>query len=124
VVRFIDVDPKEIPNLREGRRGKVSYPILKSFLETNKVLVMMDRAGMKQSVQSLTMALNTYIRNHDLPIKIFQRSGELYLMRTDVDDNGDLINKDYKVGDPVEGVDEEAEDIVDLTDEEVAANYR
>jgi hypothetical protein len=102
----------------------VSYPILKSFLETNKVLVMMDRAGMKQSVQSLTMALNTYIRNHDLPIKIFQRSGELYLMRTDVDDNGDLINKDYKVGDPVEGVDEEAEDIVDLTDEEVAANYR
>jgi hypothetical protein len=123
MVKFIDVDPSEIPNLREGRRGKVSYPILKSFLETNKVLVMMDRTGMKQSTQSLLMALNSYVRTHELPVKLFQRSGEIYLMRTDTDNDGNLINKDYKMGDPIQG-DDDAEDITDLNDEEVAANFR
>jgi hypothetical protein len=123
MVKFIDVDPSEIPNLREGRRGKVSYPILKSFLETNKVLVMMDRTGMKQSTQSLLMALNSYVRTHELPVKLFQRSGEIYLMRTDTDNDGNLINKDYKMGDPIQG-DDDAEDIADLTDDVVEANYR
>ena len=48
MVKFIDIDPDEIPRFSEGRRGRVSYPILKSFLETGKILVMLDRTGIQQ----------------------------------------------------------------------------
>jgi hypothetical protein len=94
MVQFLDVDPDDIPNHREGRRGRVSYPILKSFLETDKYVVQLDRTGMQQSFQALYSCLNSYIRNHELPIRIFSRSGEIYLMRTDVDKDGNTIEND------------------------------
>lgn len=93
MVQFIDVDPKDVPNHREGRRGRVSYPILKSFLETNKYIVQLDRTGMQQSFQSLYSCLGNYIKSHDLPIKLFSRSGELYLMRTDIDEEGNPVDQ-------------------------------
>src|SRR3972149_4255919 len=88
MVKFIEVDPSEIPNFRESHRGRVSYPILKSFLETGKQLVMLDRTGMQQSLQSLTSSLGAYIRSHNLPIKMFMRAGQIYLARTETDDSG------------------------------------
>lgn len=91
MVKFIDVDPDEIPNHREGRRGRVSYPILKSFLETDKYIARLDRTGMQQSFQSLYSSLNAYIRSHDMPVRIFSRSGELYLMRTDINAAGEEV---------------------------------
>lgn len=91
MVKFIDVDPEEIPMNREGRRGRVSYPILKSFMETGKHVAMLDRTGMQQSFQSLYSCLNSYIRNHKLPVKLFSRQNQLYLMRIDIDDDGNFI---------------------------------
>jgi hypothetical protein len=93
MVKFIDVDPSEIPNHREGRRGRVSYPILKSFLETNKPVAQLDRTGMQQSFQSLYSSLGAYIRNHDLPIKLFSRQNEIYLLRLDLklDGEGNIV---------------------------------
>jgi hypothetical protein len=85
MVKFIDVDPNEIPNLRDGRRGRVSYPILKSFMETGKVLAKLDRTGIQQSLQSLNSSLGAYIRSHNLPLRVFNRQGEIYLARTDTD---------------------------------------
>lgn len=93
MVKFVPVSPEEVPNIREGRRGRVSYPILKSFLETGVVLARLDRTGMQQSAQSLNMCLNQYIRNHDLPIEMFTRSGEIYLGRTDLDDDGNILER-------------------------------
>lgn len=90
MVKFIDIDPDEIPRFSEGRRGRVSYPILKSFLETGKILVMLDRTGIQQSLQNLNSSMNSYIRSHDLPIKLFTRSGQLYLMRTDSNEQGEV----------------------------------
>lgn len=84
MVKFIDVDPDEVPNFRDSHRGRVSYPILKSFLETGKPLVQLDRTGMQQSLQSLSSSLGAYIRSHNLPIKLFMRRGEVYLARTDI----------------------------------------
>jgi len=84
-MRFVPVDPKEIANVREGRRGRVSYPILKMFLEQEHPLVKLDMADLKSSKQSLTSSLNAYIRAHDLPVRLFQRSGDIYLVRTDVE---------------------------------------
>ena len=34
--------------------------------------------------------MNSYIRSHDLPIKLFTRSGQLYLMRTDSNEQGEV----------------------------------
>jgi len=91
MVKFIDVDPNEIDNTRQGRRGRVSYPILKSFLETGKYVAILDRTGMQQSFQGLYSCLGSYIRNHHLPIKLFSRDRQLYLMRLDIDKEGNEI---------------------------------
>lgn len=91
MVKFVEVRPDQIPFNREGRRGRVSYPILKSFLETNKHCVMLDRTGIQQSFQSLYSILRSYVQNHHLPVKVFSSSGELYLMRLDIDVNGDPV---------------------------------
>jgi hypothetical protein len=76
--------------MRAPHRGRVSYPILKTFLETNKVVAQLDRTGIQQNLQSLYSSLSAYIRSHELPIKLFSREGELYLARLDLDENGDV----------------------------------
>lgn len=91
MVKFIDVDPEEIKNVKPGHRGRVSYPILKSFLETGKYVVILDRTGMQQSFQGLYSCLSSYIRNHEMPIKIFTRARQIYLMRLDIDGDGNEI---------------------------------
>lgn len=89
-MKLVPVSPEEFPDLREGRRGRVSYPLLKTFLETGERLVMLDRTGMQQSLQSLTSSLGGYIRSHNLPIKLITRSGQIYLARTDMDEDGNV----------------------------------
>ena len=91
MVKFVDVDPNELLDIVERRRGRVSYPILKSFLETRKYCVMLDRTGMQQSLMSLNSCLNSYIKGHDLPIKILNRKGQIYLIRLDIDEEGNEI---------------------------------
>ena len=91
MVKFEQIDPEEIDNLSPRRRGRVSYPIIKGFLETDFFLAKIDRTGLQQSLQSLTSSVGAYIRNHQIPIKLFQRGGEIYLMRLDMDENGDPI---------------------------------
>lgn len=91
MVKFLDVNPDEFDNTREGRRGRVAYPILKEFLETGKFMAQLDRTGMQQSFQSLCSTLNAYIRNHVMPIKIITRQMQIYLMRLDVDKEGKAI---------------------------------
>lgn len=88
MVKFIDVDPNEIDDLKQVARGRVSYPLLKTFLETGKYVVIVDRTGMQQSLQGLLQSLRSYIRAHNLPIKPFVRKSQLLLMRLDIDKNG------------------------------------
>lgn len=129
MVKFIDVDPNDIPMNREGRRGRVSYPILKSFMETGKLMAMLDRTGMQQSFQSLYSCLNSYIRNHKLPVKLFSRQGQLYLMRLDVDDDGNFIEgwtpemEEERATEGRAGVDRNAEPLA-LDAEEVARRFK
>lgn len=131
MVKFIDVDPDKIPNFRESHRGRVSYPILKSFLETGKTLVQLDRTGVQQSLQSLNSSLNAYVRNHNLPIKLFTRQGELYLARTDSDDEGNVqpanIADFDRLRDPIgvapKDLLDDIENIPSVDDEEVEARF-
>lgn len=108
MVKFVEVDPKDVPNVRQGRRGRVSYPILKGFLEQNKPVMMLDRDGMQQSFQSLYACLKNYASSHEMPINIFARTGEIYLARTDMDDAGNLIED--------EGLDDDIEEEAPMID--------
>jgi hypothetical protein len=85
-MQLIPVDPNEVPNMREGRRGRVSYPIIKMFLESGHAVVKIDRAGMQQTTETLYACLGAYIRSHEVPISIFRRGGEIFLARTDVEE--------------------------------------
>jgi hypothetical protein len=134
MVKFVPVDPDDVPNFRESRRGRVSYPILKSFLETGMVMAKLDRTGIQQSLQSLNSSLGAYIRNHNLPIKMFTRRGEIYLARTDineetgeVDSSNNNIDRIPRVRDqvgiaPAELKEFEGE-IPEVDDEEVEARF-
>lgn len=111
MVQFIDVDPAELQGHREGRRGRVSYPILKSFLETGKPAAQLDRTGMQQSLMSLTSCLTSYIKSHELPIKLLQRRGQLFLVRLDIDADGNPIEGWQKVSHTTDGHKGHLEDV-------------
>lgn len=123
MVKFVPVAPDEIDNIRDGRRGRVSYPILKSFLETNLPLAKLDRTGIQQSLMSLNSCLTAYIRNHGLPIKIFQRRGEIYLMRLDLDDKGNPLPEE-EVPDTTQGEQDIDAEIVEIDDVEVERRFQ
>lgn len=131
MVKFIEVDPDQVPNFRESHRGRVSYPILKSFLEIGKPLVQLDRTGIQQSLQSLNSSLNAYIRNHNLPVKLFTRQGEIYLARTDTADDGsvqpagigDFEKRRDPIGQAPEALKVDLENIPLVDDDEVEERF-
>ena len=90
-MQFNQVDAEDIPNIRQGRRGRVSYPIIKGFLETGYFLAELDLTGVQQSQTALRSSITAYISSHDIPIKVFSRSGKMYMMRLDIDENGEPI---------------------------------
>jgi len=96
MVKFVEIDPNDIQLVRHGRRGRVSYPILKMFLESGIAVGKLDRTGIQQSLMSLNSSLGAYIRNHGLPLEMWTSQGEIYLSRTDIGDDGkpDPANND------------------------------
>lgn len=97
-MKLVAVNPEDVPNLRDSHRGRVSYPLLKSFLESGLVCCMVDRTGIQQSLAGLTSCLGSYIRGHQLPVKMFTRGGQIYLLRLDLNEDG-TPNEDYKTQD-------------------------
>lgn len=131
MARWTPVDPNLVPNNREAHRGRVSYPLLKSFLEGGLPVAQLDRTGLQQGLQSLNSCLNSYIKGHNLPIKLFQRSGEIYAARKDLDQEGkpnpaynDIANVPRNQPTrPVDYTPERQEDIQGIDDEEVDRRY-
>lgn len=104
MVKIEPVDINELPEgsgtAHRGSRGRVSGPILQMFLdskdeETGKPVycARLDRTGLRRSLIGLRTGLQGYIRKHDMPIKLFQKNKELYMMRTDIDEEGNPIAK-------------------------------
>jgi len=113
---FKEVDPDEVTEMKTGRRGRVSYPIMKSFLESGMVCAQLDRTGIDKTFMSLYTSLNMYVKNHELPVKVFSRDSEIYLMRLDL--NADKTpNPNWKVELSAE------RDAIELTGEVVAKKY-
>ena len=88
MVKLIEVDAADIPTDRQGRRGRVSYPLLKSFLESKIRIAKIDLTGLEKNPAYLRSVLYSYVRTHKLPIKIFSANGDLHLMRLDMDAKG------------------------------------
>lgn len=91
MVSFKQVDPAELDTSRLGRRGRVSYPLIKAFMESNIKLAKLDLEGLDKNPQYLRSVLQSYIKNHNMPIKIFSAQGDLHLMRLDLDNNGNPL---------------------------------
>ena len=91
MVKFVDIDPSEIDTARLGRRGRVSYPILKAFLERNVKLSKLDLTGLEKDPTYLRSVLTAYVKNHSMPIKIFSAGGDIHLMRLDLNNDNKKI---------------------------------
>lgn len=97
MVTFVDINPADIDTSRAGRRGRVSYPIIKGFMERNvKVSQVIDLPEGKNP-QYMRSVLTTYINNHQLPIKLFSANGIMHLMRLDLNNDG-TANPDWNKG--------------------------
>ncbi len=94
--RLVQVTKDELNKWTRGlqHRGRVSYPILKMFLEEDNFCSRLNREGMQQSTLSLSSCLSSYARNHEMPIRISMRGGELYLIRTDIDEDGNPVKQE------------------------------
>jgi hypothetical protein len=103
---FKQVDPNEIENSREGTRGRVSYPIIKGFMETGFYMAEVSLEGSRKPTLML-MLLKSYCVNHDMPVKPLIRKGRLYLMRLDVDKDGNAIPNWLEQAFPMDALDKE-----------------
>ena len=120
MVKFVKVDPRDISDMKPTARGRVSYPILKGFLETGMYLAMLDRTGMQQSLQTLQLILRNYAKNHKMPIKVFTRQKQVYLMRLDINEDGSQ-NEDW---DPEMGDLKNRENATPITAKEVSKRFK
>lgn len=94
MAKFIELDPKKVDELRSGARsraGSIAYPILQEFIETGLFMVQLDHEAMGRKPNSISSTLNTYAKNHQMEVQVFQRKGKVYMMRLDVDAQGNPI---------------------------------
>jgi len=60
-------------------------------MERQSKVSKLDLAGLDKNPTYLRSVLQSYIRSHNMPIKIFSANGDLHLMRLDLDNNGEAI---------------------------------
>ena len=93
MAQFVEVTTDELKReVSERHRGRVSFPLLKMFMESNFFVARLDRTGIQSSMTSLYSSLGAYIRSHELPIHICSRKGEIYLTRTDINEKGEPVD--------------------------------
>ena len=92
MVKLVEVSEEEAMSISSrGHRGRISYPILKSFMESNLRFSRLDREGLSQSALALTATLGAYAKTKGLPVRVSHRNGEVYLMRSDMDKEGNIL---------------------------------
>lgn len=91
MVKFIDIDPKDIDTTRLGRRGRVSYPIIKAFMERQSKVSKLDLSDLDKNPAYVRSVLSAYVKSHDMPIQIFSAGGDLHMMRLDLDNDNKPI---------------------------------
>lgn len=82
----IPVDENDVPKGHPGRAGVRSRTIAEDFMKADIKTARVDRTqpGMDIPIQNVIIPLRAYVDNHELPIKVSGRGGEIYLFRTDM----------------------------------------
>ena len=106
---FTEVDPAQIEDHRLGRRGRISYSIIKSFMESGMYCAKLNREEVSKKPEYLKTLLGGYVKRHDLPIRIFLAQGDVHLLRLDFDEDGNKI-EDWKAYHGLEEGEEEEEE--------------
>ncbi len=91
MVTFTDIDPKDIDTTRLGRRGRVSYPIIKAFMERQSKVSKLDLSDLDKNPAYVRSVLSAYVKSHNMPIQIFSAGGDLHMMRLDLDNDNKPI---------------------------------
>jgi len=97
MVEFVAVDPKDIGAVEQTRKGRISWPILKMFIESGIYIAKIDRNTVKDcrnpTASHLNMLLRSYLSRHpEVPIKIMMMEKEIYLKRLDIDKDGKPVD--------------------------------
>jgi len=90
-VQFIQRTIDDIDNTADNRRGRVSYPIIKGFMETGFQVAEVDLTASGRKPEQLQLLLASYISTHKLPIKVLKRRSKLFLLRLDINEKGEPI---------------------------------
>lgn len=94
-MKLVPVDPADVEKFSVGRRGGFCSSLLKEFLESNSPCSKLERGDTVRTLISMSASLSMYIRSRDLPVKVMQRQGEIYLVRMDLNADG-TKNPDYR----------------------------
>jgi len=86
MVEMTPLSDEELEKLLEGgrgmRRGRVSYPIFKMFMEGSANAVKLDIQA--KNAYYRAQVLRQYAKEHKLPVKIITRSKEIFLVKSEV----------------------------------------
>lgn len=123
MVKFEAVAPEDVPNHTSGRRGRVSYPILKQFLESDMPVASLDKTGVDRPINLLYTTLSAYAKNHNMPVKLFTRNGVLFFVRKDMDENGNRIENWQELDRAATDDEPKMEAPTDLSAEEVDKRF-
>ena len=125
MVNFVDINPADIDTTRNSRRGRISYPILKAFMERQSKVSKLDLTGLNKNPTYLRSVLQAYIKSHDMPIRIFAANGDIHLMRLDLDNDNNPIpwTPEMETSDGHSGMHQHSEPVA-ITDAEVDARFK
>ncbi len=84
MVKFTDVDPKSI---EASSQSNSSGAILAAFVERNKKVSKLELTDNDKTPGHFRAALGAYAASHTMNVKVFMKNGDVYLMRTALDDN-------------------------------------
>jgi len=99
MVKFERVKEDEVVATQRKMQGKVSYPLLKAFIEANMHMAKVSSEELakefKRKPGNLAMTLRQYARKHEMPVDVVVRNNTLYFIRLDIDKEGQKI-EDWK----------------------------
>lgn len=116
---FEEVKPEDLPDLREGARGRMAYPTIKGFLETGFPVAKLNHRKLdpNRPVNSIKQTLTQYAQKKLLPVKFFTRGGDIYAMRLDIDLDGKPVPNWMKDNYGISPEGDEVDEVKELTDE-------
>jgi hypothetical protein len=85
---FEPVEIDDIPANQGGANGRVSFPLVKAFMDSGLASAKLNREMIDENrtIKSLRGNIRYYVRQHKLPIMVHLVDGELYLIRTDMNE--------------------------------------